>query len=870
MNEITEHADATAVVDIDLSGLEKEQALPSHLIALPGGEWAVWRCVGLRGAGFPAAEILKLSSPTVSSSADSLLETEAVTRSLRSRAIDALDLEQVSAEGDRVETIKKTKRRLLKDKAPAPLDDESDAALLVHEYIQAREQLDAARTSFRVVFEEEAIRLSEAIQEIARGERFQEALTWQNRKLLHAAIHPLLRKSPRREGRNAGYRLHEKLVASYLQRYCVKNDTIGFFGPVGWADITSQGEAITVHPGHQLLASRKVFLESWCVDLIAKRLSKDQTLYPWMAPRLIPVNRVDGDVLHVPFKKNIQLSPVQAAILRLCDGERTAEEIAIDLIYDSGIEINSEVEVFNFLAELRDKGLITWAFEVPLKPNSERELRKLIDRIMDDRARKTALKMLAELEAGRAAIAEAAGNAEKLDAAMERLDVTFQRLSGANSTRSAGMNYAGRTTVYEDTRRDIDLTIGPELLDKLGPPLSLLLTSGRWFTSELTAIYRSAFETIYEELAEETGSRTVDATMFWLRAEPLLLGAQARPADNVLPLFQQRWGEVLDIPEGSRRVSYQTEELRGRVQAAFAAPGPGWKYAVYNSPDVMIAASSVDAIKQGDFQFVLGEFHLGTNTLAATLFVEQHPRPEDLIKWVDIDLPEPGIRPISPKSWPRLTTRTQHGLVTQKDFTLEYAQDSSLYPRSQPLAISQLVVEDLGNGLIARTRDGEHSFDVVEMFDTVFSYLTINHFRILHPAAHTPRVTIDDLVVCREAWRFLPSEISFAFVKDEAERFVAARRWVREQGMPRFTFVKVPVELKPLFLDFESPTYVDIFAKYVRLSEERGFAQQSITISEMLPAIDQAWLPDAEGNLYTSEFRIISVDRGSRASSDAL
>jgi hypothetical protein len=179
-------------------------------------------------------------------------------------------------------------------------------------------------------------------------------------------------------------------------------------------------------------------------------------------------------------------------------------------------------------------------------------------------------------------------------------------------------------------------------------------------------------------------------------------------------------------------------------------------------------------------------------------------------------------------------------------------------------------VEDLGKGLIARTRDGEHSFDVVEMFDTVFSYLTINHFRILHPAAHTPRVTIDDLVVCREAWRFLPSEISFAFVKDEAERFVAARRWVREQGMPRFTFVKVPVELKPLFLDFESPTYVDIFAKYVRLSEERGFAQQSITISEMLPAIDQAWLPDAEGNLYTSEFRIISVDRGSRASSDAL
>src|SRR6185503_10923398 len=119
MNEMAQHADATAVVDIDLSSLEKEQALPSHLIDLPGGEWAVWRCVGLRGAGFPAAEVLKLSSPIATSSADFLLEIEASARSLRSRAIDALDLEQESAEGATVEAIKKAKRRLLRDKVPA-------------------------------------------------------------------------------------------------------------------------------------------------------------------------------------------------------------------------------------------------------------------------------------------------------------------------------------------------------------------------------------------------------------------------------------------------------------------------------------------------------------------------------------------------------------------------------------------------------------------------------------------------------------------------------------------------------------------------------------------------------------------------------
>jgi hypothetical protein len=29
------------------------------------------------------------------------------------------------------------------------------------------------------------------------------------------------------------------VIANYLQRYCLKNDTIGFYGPVGWADAGS-------------------------------------------------------------------------------------------------------------------------------------------------------------------------------------------------------------------------------------------------------------------------------------------------------------------------------------------------------------------------------------------------------------------------------------------------------------------------------------------------------------------------------------------------------------------------------------------------------------------------------------------------------
>jgi hypothetical protein len=33
-----------------------------------------------------------------------------------------------------------------------------------------------------------------------------------------------------------------------------------------------------------------------------------------------------------------------------------------------------------------------------------------------------------------------------------------------------------------------------------------------------------------------------------------------------------------------------------------------------------------------------------------------------------------------------------------------------------------------------------------------------------------------------------------------------------------------------------------------------------VTLTEMLPAPDQLWLPDADGCVYTSEFRMVAWD----------
>jgi hypothetical protein len=123
-----------------------------------------------------------------------------------------------------------------------------------------------------------------------------------------------------------------------------------------------------------------------------------------------------------------------------------------------------------------------------------------------------------------------------------------------------------------------------------------------------------------------------------------------------------------------------------------------------------------------------------------------------------------------------------------------------------------------------------------------------------------PRVAIDRLVVARESWTFVPSELTFASEATAPERFLAARRWAIAAGLPRFVFAKSAVELKPFYLDLESPPLVELFSKVVRKSKEHVAGETPVGLSEMLPGPEELWLEDASGDRYTCELRCFAVD----------
>jgi hypothetical protein len=58
---------------------------------------------------------------------------------------------------------------------------------------------------------------------------------------------------------------------------------------------------------------------------------------------------------------------------------------------------------------------------------------------------------------------------------------------------------------------------------------------------------------------------------------------------------------------------------------------------------------------------------------------------------------------------------------------------------------------------------------------------------------------------------------------------------------------------KPCFLDLDSPVLLDLFIKLARAAAKQ--CTGSLTITEMLPGLDQPWLVDRAGNRYTSELR---------------
>jgi Lantibiotic dehydratase, N terminus len=709
----------------------------------------------------------------------------------------------------------------------------------------------AGRLAYDEVYAGAVGRLSRAISGIRADPVFQEALTWQNPGLAqflhdHDAGPGAARRSKDRS--------RELVIASYLQRYCLKNDTIGFFGPVGWASADPGTAGLVVVPGEQLLARRTTYFEVWAIDNVAAEIAGQGRALGWLRPRRTRSVFLAGNVLHRPHRKPVTLTDAELRVLLACDGRRTISDV---------LDSAGGPEARTLLARLVEFGALRMDLEGPVDAWPERLLRDQLELIADPAARAAALDPVDQLIRARDALAGTAGDPAGLQRALGSLAETFEQVTGAAATRRAGENYAGRTLVYQDAVRDVQVELGEAVLRALAAPLGLVLDSARWLVNDIMDRYREYFADLLDHESARIGGAPVPLQRLLTMASPYLYtnGSRGELAMASIAELQRRWQQVLGPPQSERRHQVSADAISARAAGCFPGRPVTWSGARQHSPDIMIAAASPGEVERGNFLLVLGEIHLACNTLEGRAIVEQHPDPARLIAAEQADRGPERIVPIQAKDHPIVTSRIGSSAVLGPgQLYWSSAVNGAFEPPESDTVMpgAAMTVTRRGNDLVVQLMPSGTELDLFEVIWDFVAGVVIDAFRPAAPAAHRPRITIDRFVLSREQWTFQVADSRWAFAKDEQERFYLARRWRQDHQLPERVFYRVPVELKPTAADFRSIVLVNLFAKHIRQTEAAGHAE--FTVTEMLPDLDQLWLTDRAGRRYSSELRFVAYD----------
>ena len=167
-----------------------------------------------------------------------------------------------------------------------------------------------------------------------------------------------------------------RLGWSYAQRFCTKNDTCSFFGPITWGQFSTDQQALVevTHADGHWLGSRKTFFESWVVQRIIGQLNEQCPDVNKMPLVLNTGCALVDDVLFYPLEKSRQLSGDMLNIVQLL--QHHAHVYNSDTLL-AKLAINDDVA----LKRLIDAGIIKIGFA--LSPRAEDPLNALADKLVD-------------------------------------------------------------------------------------------------------------------------------------------------------------------------------------------------------------------------------------------------------------------------------------------------------------------------------------------------------------------------------------------------------------------------------------------------------------------------------------------------------
>jgi len=703
-----------------------------------------------------------------------------------------------------------------------------------------------------------------ALATVAREARICQAIVWQNAALIRTCVDQVASFTEDAGPVNSKDRQRLMTMASYLQRYALKNDSIGFFGPVGWALLSSSApESISLKADEQLLRRRTVYFEQWPIKALAGRLASDPQTRLHLRPVRSPDVYVDGRHAYHSNGMRVELSGPEEWVMRFSDGTRSIGDLHDEARSGSmpaGAELEARLEL------LSQRGLLKIDMDVPFSATPEVHYLEQIQHWQCPIARDKAREPVHGLLAHRANLAAAMGDAESLRRSFEAMNRFYSEASGSDSQRRSGEMYAARTLVYEDAMRGVDVTLGGAVMDELSRTLPLVLDSARWLAWRIAKEYEAVFSRKYQQLVKMGGSSEVPLARLIAAATPeLTIGFRRLPAPVMACVreFQSKWANIVGDHHGGS-IQMDPGDLRDKVAAEFGDCEPCWSRAVHHSPDLMICAGSQEALAAGEFTIVLGEIHVATNTMMSRLFVEQHPDRDQLLKAEARDYPSGRFVMLPSQRSPAVNARTYPSASSEiREFIYwtMHPDPAKVSLEIPVLPAAAMVVVNENGTLRVAMRNSQERHGLLEVMGDLMGSIAMNSFKLFPRGRHRPRVTVGRTVLAREAWRFHHSELAWAFARTACDRYFACRKWLVAEALPERVFYAAEVEAKPMFVDFSSVVLVEALSRVIRRVKDTG--SDHVDLSEVLPDIGELWLRDVDGLEYTSEIRVVAVDKRS-------
>ena len=210
---------------------------------------------------------------------------------------------------------------------------------------------------------------------------------------------------------------------------------------------------------------------------------------------------------------------------------------------------------------------------------------------------------------------------------------------------------------------------------------------------------------------------------------------------------------------------------------------------------------------------MLGEIHPSIVTTRYASWLAFHPDPAGLRAALRHDMGTRTVFLAETGEEGGVCARLSNVLTSPGDLRLVFAHDSCGYHPDDSLVVGECEVVDSPAGLRVRRRDGSLELGLLEVLGDLLTAVLAQSFHLVPPAAHGPRIQIDDLVVSRESWTLPAAEPAFADDRRRGRPLPAGPGLGRPARLPRHVFLRFTGERKPIYADLTSLASIDLIAR---------------------------------------------------------